>query len=245
MSPSVSTPKPCVLVVEDEPAQQEVLRYNLVSEGCDVVLAETGDDALIILHEAKPDLVLLDWMLPNVSGIEICRQIKARNEWKTIPVIMISARSEEVDLVRGLETGADDYVTKPFSTRELMARVRTHLRKSHPISVQQSVSYNGISIDADSMITRRDGAEINLGPVEFRLLSTLLSRPNRVWTRELLLETVWNKDTDLETRTVDVHIARLRKALCKDNKTNPIRTIRGVGYSLIAQPGTQTDGIHQ
>lgn len=227
-----SLPKPCVLVVEDEPVQREVLRYNLEAEGCDVLSAENGDDAIMMLHEVSPNLVLLDWMLPHVSGIEICRQIKTRKDWKDIPVIMISARSDEVDLVRGLETGADDYVTKPFSTKELMARVRSHLRKSHPVMLQDAIDHNGISVDAESLIAKRDGQEIHLGPIEFRLLTTMLSRPKRVWTRELLLETVWNRDADVETRTVDVHIARLRKALCKVNKEDPFRTVRGVGYAF-------------
>ncbi len=224
--------KPCVILVEDEPAQRELLRYNLVSEGCEVLTAVNGDDALAMLEEVRPNLVLLDWMLPGVSGIEICRQIKTRKDWRNIPVIMVSARSEEVDLVRGLETGADDYVTKPFSMKEMMARVRSQLRKSHPLGTGQTLEHAGIALDGETFRVTRDGEEIKLGPTEFRLLGTMMERPDRVWTREQLLDRVWGRDIYVETRTVDVHIGRLRKALCQGQKSDPIRTVRGVGYAF-------------
>lgn len=227
-----SKTKPCVIVVEDEPAQQEVLRYNLISEGCEVLTASNGDDAITMLYEIRPNLVLLDWMLPGVSGIEICRQIKSKKEWRNIPVIMLSARSEEIDRVRGLETGADDYVTKPFSMQELLARVRTHLRKSHPLAVGETTEYSGIKIDGETYRVFRNGREIHLSPTEFRLLSTMISRPDRAWTREQLLDRVWGRDIYVDTRTVDVHVGRLRKALTAEGEKDPIRTIRAVGYAL-------------
>ncbi len=173
----MSGQKPCVLLVEDEPAQREILRYNLTSEGYEVMMAANGDDALILVDEVMPDLILLDWMLPGVSGIEICRQVKARKETRAIPVIMLSARSEEVDRVRGLETGADDYMVKPFSVSELMARIRTQLRRTRPASVGQRLEFEDIVLDGDSHRVTRDGGEVKLGPTEFRLLSTLMEKP--------------------------------------------------------------------
>jgi len=223
---------PCVLLVEDEPAQREVLRYNLGSEGYDVVVASTGDEALILLEEVGPDLVLLDWMLPGVSGIEICRRIKARKETRTIPVIMLSARSEEVDRVRGLETGADDYMVKPFSVSELMARIRTQLRRIRPTAVGQVLEYQDITLDGESHRVTRAGETVKLGPTEFRLLGTLMEKPGRVWSRERLLDRVWGRDVYVDTRTVDVHVGRLRKALCKGGGEDPVRTVRGTGYSI-------------
>lgn len=228
----MSADNPCVLLVEDEPAQREVLRYNLAAEGYEVVIAETGDDAIILVEEVGPDLVLLDWMLPGVSGIEICRRIKARKETARLPVIMVSARSEEVDLVRGLETGADDYVTKPFSVKELMARIRTQLRRTRPSSVGHRLEHGGIVLDSETHKVQRDGREVRLGPTEFRLLAALIENPGRVWTREQLLDRVWGRDIYVETRTVDVHVGRLRKALCQSNDDNPLRTVRGTGYAL-------------
>ncbi|WP_298906340.1 phosphate regulon transcriptional regulator PhoB [uncultured Aliiroseovarius sp.] len=228
----MSTDKPCVLLVEDEPAQREILRYNLTSEGYDVTLAENGDDALILVDEVMPDLILLDWMLPGVSGIEICRQIKTRKETRTIPVIMLSARSEEVDRVRGLETGADDYVVKPYSVGELMARIRTQLRRTRPVSVGQKLEYTDIVLDGESHRVTRAGEPVKLGPTEFRLLTTLMEKPGRVWSREQLLDRVWGRDVYVDTRTVDVHVGRLRKALCRNGGDDPLRTVRGTGYSL-------------
>ncbi|SEW17204.1 two-component system, OmpR family, phosphate regulon response regulator PhoB [Aliiroseovarius sediminilitoris] len=228
----MSADKPCVLLVEDEPAQREVLRYNLSAEGYDVTMAENGDEALILIDEVTPDLVLLDWMVPGVSGIEICRRLKTRKETRTIPVIMLSARSEEVDRVRGLETGADDYVVKPFSVSELMARIRTQLRRTRPAAVGQRLEYQDILLDGESHRVTRAGAPVKLGPTEFRLLSTLMEKPGRVWSREQLLDRVWGRDVYVDTRTVDVHVGRLRKALCRQGGDDPLRTVRGTGYAL-------------
>lgn len=224
--------KPCVLLVEDEPAQREILRYNLTSEGYEVMMAENGDDALIMVDEVMPDLILLDWMLPGVSGIEICRQVKTRKETRAIPVIMLSARSEELDRVRGLETGADDYVVKPYSVSELMARIRTQLRRTRPAAIGQRLEFQGIVLDGESHRVTREGEAIKLGPTEFRLLSTLMENPGRVWSREQLLDRVWGRDVYVDTRTVDVHVGRLRKALCKFGGEDPLRTVRGTGYAL-------------
>lgn len=228
----MSTDKPSVLLVEDEPAQREILRYNLTAEGYDVALAENGDDALILVEEVMPDLILLDWMLPGVSGIEICRQVKTRKETRGIPVIMLSARSEEVDRVRGLETGADDYVVKPYSVSELMARIRTQLRRTRPVSVGQKLEYTDIVLDGESHRVTRAGEPVKLGPTEFRLLTTLMEKPGRVWSREQLLDRVWGRDVYVDTRTVDVHVGRLRKALCRNGGDDPLRTVRGTGYAL-------------
>lgn len=224
--------KPCVLLVEDEPAQREILRYNLGAEGYDVTMAENGDDALILMEEVMPDLVLLDWMLPGVSGIEICRRLKTRKKTKNIPVIMLSAKSEEVDRVRGLETGADDYVVKPFSVGELMARIRTQLRRTRPAAVGQRLEFEDIMLDGESHRVTRSGSDVKLGPTEFRLLSTLMEKPGRVWSREQLLDRVWGRDVYVDTRTVDVHVGRLRKALCRQGGSDPLRTVRGTGYAL-------------
>lgn len=224
--------KPCVLLVEDEPAQREILRYNLVSEGYEVTLAENGDDALLLAEEVEPALVLLDWMLPGVSGIEVLRRMKARRQTAEIPVIMLSARSEELDRVRGLETGADDYMVKPYSVSELMARIRTQLRRTRPVSVGQRLEFEDIVLDGETHRVTRAGVELKLGPTEFRLLGTLMEKPGRVWTREQLLDRVWGRDVFVDTRTVDVHVGRLRKALRKAGADDPLRTVRGTGYAL-------------
>ncbi|MFN3641591.1 MAG: phosphate regulon transcriptional regulator PhoB [Gemmobacter sp.] len=224
--------QPTVLLVEDESAQREVLTYNLEAEGFAVVVAETGDEALLLVQEEAPDLILLDWMLPNVSGIEVCRQVKARPETRGIPIIMLSARSEELDRVRGLETGADDYVVKPYSVAELMARLRTQLRRTRPASLGERLVFEDIMLDAGEHRVYRGGQTVSLGPTEFRLLSTLMEKPGRVWSREQLLDRVWGRDIYVDTRTVDVHIGRLRKALMRDGGTDPVRTVRGAGYSL-------------
>ena len=221
-----------ILLVEDDPSQREVLRYNLIAESYSVEEADSGDEALLLVEETQPDLVLLDWMLPGVSGIEICRQIKSRKATRDIPVIMLSARSEEVDKVRGLETGADDYVAKPYSVAELLARVRTQLRRTRPSATGQILEFEDIRLDAESHKVTRGGQPVALGPTEYRLLVTLMERPGRVWSRAQLLDRVWDQNADLETRTVDVHVGRLRKALCKSAKLDPIRTVRGAGYSL-------------
>ena len=223
---------PCVLVVEDEGAQREVLKYNLEAEGFEVVMAENGDEALLLVQEEQPDLIVLDWMLPNVSGIEVCRRLKSRAETKAVPIIMLSARSEETDLVRGLETGADDYMVKPYSVAELMARVRTQLRRSRPATVGEALEYEDITLDPETHRVHRDGNLLKLGPTEFRLLTTFMEKPGRVWSREQLLDRVWGRDIYVDTRTVDVHVGRLRKALCAHGGDDPVRTVRGAGYAL-------------
>ncbi len=225
--------KPLVLVVEDEPAQREVLLYNLAAAGYRTAAAGDGEEALLKIAEEAPDLVLLDWMLPRVSGIEICRRLKARPETRAIPIIMLSARAEEVDRVRGLETGADDYVVKPCSMAELMARVRTQLRRSRPAGVGEMLHHDDITLDPETHRVSRAGNPVNLGPTEFRLLATLMERPGRVWSREQLLDRVWGRDVFVDTRTVDVHVGRLRKALkAAGGGPDPIRTVRGAGYAL-------------
>ncbi|MFC0340242.1 phosphate regulon transcriptional regulator PhoB [Paracoccus niistensis] len=228
----MSVQQPCVLLVEDEGAQREVLTYNLESEGFRVVEAETGDEAMLLVAEEAPDLMVLDWMLPNVSGIEICRRVKADPGTRHIPIIMLSARSDEGDRVRGLETGADDYVVKPYSVVELMARVRTQLRRTRPTTMGERLSFEDILLDAGEHRVFRAGQPLHLGPTEFRLLSTLMERPGRVWTREQLLDRVWGRDIYVDSRTIDVHVGRLRKALMANGGTNPVRTVRGTGYAL-------------
>ena len=224
--------QPTVLVVEDELAQREVLSYNLEAEGFRVVKAADGDEALLQVEEQSPDVIVLDWMLPGVSGIEVCRRIKMRSELRRIPVIMLSARSEEVDRVRGLETGADDYVVKPYSVIELMARVRSQLRRARPSTVGERLEFDDIVLDSETHRVTRDGQDLKLGPTEFRLLSTFMEKPGRVWSREQLLDRVWGRDIYVDTRTVDVHIGRLRKALCRHGGDDPLRTVRGAGYAL-------------
>ncbi|SPF81272.1 phosphate regulon transcriptional regulator PhoB [Pseudoprimorskyibacter insulae] len=228
----MSADQPTVLVVEDEAAQREVLSYNLEAEGFRVSRAEDGEQALILIEEVAPDIIVLDWMLPNVSGIEVCRQIKSRPETRQVPVIMLSARSEEVDKVRGLETGADDYVVKPYSVVELMARVRAQLRRTRPATVGERLHYDDIILDSETHKVTRSEQPLKLGPTEFRLLSTFMEKPGRVWTREQLLDRVWGRDIYVDTRTVDVHIGRLRKALCQFGGNDPLRTVRGAGYAL-------------
>lgn len=221
-----------VLVVEDEPAQREVLAYNLEAEGYDVRRAENGEEAMLLIEEAAPDLIILDWMMPLLSGIEVCRRVKTRPETRDIPVIMLSARSEEVDAVRGLDTGADDYVIKPYNLRELMARVRGQLRRVRPAASGEVLSFDDITLDAGTHRVTRDQTEIKLGPTEFRLLVVLMEKPGRVFSRDQLLDLVWGRDIYVDTRTVDVHIARLRKALSGQGGADPIRTIRGTGYAM-------------
>ena len=224
--------QPYVLVVEDDPAQREVLLYNIRAEGYLVEVAENGDEALLKVREHAPDVLVLDWMLPNVSGIEICRQIKAKSETRGIPVIMLSARSEEDDRVRGLEIGADDYVVKPYSIAELLARIRTQLRRSRPSTVGQRLEHQDVVLDVSEHRVYRGDQALKLGPTEFRLLATFMERPGRVWSREQLLDRVWGRDIYVDTRTVDVHVGRLRKVLCSTGGVDPIRTVRGVGYAL-------------
>lgn len=228
----MSVSQPHVLLVEDEPAQREVLAYNLEAEGYAVSRAENGEDAMLQVAEITPDLVILDWMMPLMSGIEVCRQLKTREDTRSIPVIMLSARSEEVDAVRGLETGADDYVVKPYSLRELMARVRTQLRRSRPAASGEMLMYLDIALDPERHRVSRGDVELKLGPTEYRLLVTLLEKPGRVFSRDQLLDLVWGRDIYVDKRTVDVHIARLRKVLTRAGGEDPIRTVRGAGYSL-------------
>ena len=224
--------EPTVLIVEDEPAQREVLAYNIQAEGYLVLTAEAGDEALDIVRDTPPDVIVLDWMLPHVSGIEVCRQLKMGGETSRIPIIMLSARSEEVDRIRGLETGADDYVTKPYSLAELLARVRTQLRRVRPASVGERLDYADIRVDLSEHRVYRAGEELRLGPTEFRLLTAFMERPGRVWSREQLLDRVWGRDIYVDSRTVDVHVGRLRKALKAGDHGDPIRTVRGSGYAL-------------
>lgn len=228
----MSADQPAILVVEDEPAQREVLAYNLEAEGFHVTKSENGDEALMLIAETDPDLIILDWMLPGVSGIEICRRLKASTQTRKIPVIMLSARGEESDRVRGLETGADDYVSKPYSIVELMARVRTQLRRVRPATVGVLLEYEDITLNPETHRVTRADQPIKLGPTEFRLLATFMENPGRVWSREQLLDRVWGRDIYVDTRTVDVHIGRLRKALSKSGGNDPLRTVRGAGYSL-------------
>lgn len=224
--------QPTVLVVEDEPAQREVLSYNFEAEGFRVAQAGNGEEALIMVEEISPDVIVLDWMLPSVSGIEVCRRLKSRPETRGVPIIMLSARSEEVDRVRGLETGADDYIVKPYSLVELTARVRTQLRRTRPSVVGVVLAYEDIRLDPESHRVYRAEKVLKLGPTEFRLLSTFMEKPGRVWSREQLLDRVWGRDIYVDTRTVDVHIGRLRKALCQFGGEDPLRTVRGAGYAL-------------
>ncbi len=221
-----------VLVVEDEEALSELLTYNLVKEGFTVSTAPDGDEALIALDEEKPDLVLLDWMLPNVSGIEIARQIRARAQTREIPIIMLTARGAEEDRVRGLEIGADDYLTKPFSMTELVARMRAVLRRTRPTLAGDVATFGDIVLDRETRRLRRGSRDVHLGPTEYRLLDVLMQRPGRVFSREQLLDRVWGNDVYVEIRTVDVHVGRLRKALNRRGERDPIRTVRSAGYAL-------------
>ena len=224
--------RPTVLLVEDEPAQREMLAYNLEAEGFDVITADNGEDGLILVDENDPDLIVLDWMMPQLSGIEVCRRLKSNSKTRQIPVIMLSARAEEVDRVRGLETGADDYVVKPYSVIELMARVKAHLRRIRPAAVGNRLEYGDIMLDPETHKVFRSQSELKLGPTEFRLLSTFMEKPGRVWSRDQLLDRVWGRDIYVDTRTVDVHVGRLRKALCQHGGNDPLRTVRGAGYAL-------------
>ncbi len=221
-----------VLVVEDEEAISHLLKYNLTAEGFEVSIIDDGDEALLAAEEFQPDIILLDWMLPNVSGIEICRQLRARTETRNIPVIMLTARAEEEDRLRGFDKGADDYVTKPFSMKELVARIHAVLRRANPAVVAKVMTFGDIALDRETMRVTRGGAAVTLGPTEFRLLETLIKRPGRVYSREQLLDRVWGQDIYVEARTVDVHIGRLRKALNKGGLADPIRTVRASGYAL-------------
>jgi len=222
---------PSILVVEDEDALATLLEYNLSKEGFRVSLAPDGEEALLKVDEETPDLVILDWMLPKVSGIEVCRRLRQGPKTRNLPIIMLTARGEESDRIRGLDTGADDYVVKPFAMSELTARVRAVLRRIRPGLTEDVARYGDIVMDRVAHRVRRGGKEIHLGPTEFRLLDHLMRHPGRVFSREQLLDAVWGSEIYVEARTVDVHIGRLRKALGEDGG-DPIRTVRSAGYSL-------------
>jgi len=226
------TAKPRLLIVEDEDAQAEVLRYNFDREGFDVMVAVDGDEAMLAVEEQQPDLVLLDWMLPGTSGIALCQRLRSRPQTRTLPIIMLTARSEESDRIRGLDSGADDYVVKPFSPTELVARVRAVLRRARPALSEEQLVCGDITMDMATHRVSRGGKRIHLGPTEYRLLRLFMERPYRVFTREQLLDQVWGRDIHVELRTVDVHIRRLRKALGSHGDDDVIRTVRGTGYAL-------------
>jgi two-component system phosphate regulon response regulator PhoB len=225
---------PHVLVIEDEDALSALLQYNLDKEGYNVTIAADGEEGLVLIDEAQPDLVVLDWMLPKVSGVEVCRRLRARPETRNLPIIMLTARGEETDRIRGLDTGADDYVVKPFSMSELAARIRAVLRRIRPGLADDRLHHGDIEVDRAAHRVRRADREVHLGPTEFRLLDYLMQHPGRVFSREQLLDAVWGSDVYVEARTVDVHIGRLRKALNRDLDADPIRTVRSAGYSLDA-----------
>ena len=226
------TGQPTVLLVEDEPAQRTVLAYNLEAEGFAVTQADNGEDAMLLVDEAAPDIIILDWMMPKVSGIEVCRRLKMRPDTRSIPIIMLSARAEEVDRIRGLETGADDYVIKPYSVLELMARARAQLRRVRPSTAGVVLEHDDIRLDPETHRVYRAEKVLKLGPTEFKLLVTLMERPGRVFSREQLLDLVWGRDVYVDTRTVDVHVGRLRKSLMLFGGDDPVRTVRGAGYAL-------------
>jgi two-component system phosphate regulon response regulator PhoB len=227
--------KPLVLVVEDEEPLTLLLRYNLEAEDYDVDVAARGDEAELKIAERQPDLVILDWMLPGISGIELCRRIRARPETGKLPILMLTARGEEDERIRGLQTGADDYVVKPFSVPELMARVRALLRRVRPEAISPLLKAADLELDRETFRVRRAGREVHLGPTEFRLLEFLMKSPGRVFSREQLLDGVWGRDVYVDERTVDVHIGRLRRALNRGRGRDPIRTVRGAGYSFDEQ----------
>ena len=224
--------QPTVLLVEDEPAQREVLAYNLEAEGFRVMGAESGDEAVERIRDGVPDLILLDWMLPGLSGIELCRRWRSREETARTPIIMITARGEEEERVRGLATGADDYVVKPFSMPELVARIQALLRRANPQLVTNTLKAGDLELDRQSHRVRRAGRDLHLGPTEYRLLEYLMRHPGRVYTREQLLDGVWGNDVYVDERTVDVHVGRLRKAINRGREPDPIRTVRGAGYAF-------------
>ena len=226
--------KPLILIVEDEAPIVTLLRYNLEREGFRVIEAGDGEEALLLAAERKPDLILLDWMLPLLSGIEVCRRLRRSTEAKTVPIIMLTARGEEGDRVRGLNSGADDYITKPFSPSELIARVRAVLRRARPSTEEETLRYGDLLMDLAAHRVKRSSRDVHLGPTEFRLLRHFLEHPGRVFSREQLLDTVWGPDVYVEPRTVDVHIRRLRKALNAEQDDDVIRTVRSAGYALDA-----------
>ena len=234
----VTAMKPRILIVEDEEPLTLLLRYNLESQGYEVETVARGDEAEIKLREGLPDLVILDWMLPGTSGIEICRRLRARSGSDRLPILMLTARGEETERVRGLATGADDYVVKPFSVPELVARVNALLRRAKPGAVASLLKTGDLELDREKRRVHRAGRELALGPTEFRLLEFLMSSPGRVFSREQLLDGVWGRDVYVDERTVDVHVGRLRKAINRGRERDPIRTVRGSGYSFDERYGT-------
>jgi two-component system phosphate regulon response regulator PhoB len=223
---------PRILIVEDEEALTLLLRYNLEAASYEVDTVARGDEAELRLKETSPDLVILDWMLPGISGIELCRRLRAQPETRQLPVIMLTARGEESERVRGLATGADDYIVKPFSVPELIARVSALLRRASPERVADMLSFGEVAIDREKRRVSRAGRAVELGPTEYRLLEFLMERPGRVFSREQLLDAVWGTDVYIDERTVDVHVGRLRKSLNRGDEADPIRTVRGSGYAL-------------
>ena len=226
--------KPALLLVEDDRALADLLMWHFDREGYDIVRTADGDEALLLAEERTPDLVILDWMIEGVSGIEVCRRLRRRPETAHVPIIMLTARGEESERIRGLETGADDYVTKPFSPRELLARVGAVLRRVRPALAGKQLAFGDIEMDVGAHRVRRDGSPVQLGPTEFRLLRHLMENPGRVFSRERLLDSVWPRDRDIDVRTVDVHVRRLRKALNEGGRRDVVRTVRSAGYSLDA-----------
>ncbi|HEX5257483.1 MAG TPA: phosphate regulon transcriptional regulator PhoB [Sphingomicrobium sp.] len=227
--------KPMLLLVEDDRALADLLMWHFDREGYEIVRTADGDEALILAEERTPDLVILDWMIEGVTGIEVCRRLRRRSATARVPIIMLTARGEESDRIRGLDTGADDYVTKPFSPRELMARVGAVLRRMRPALAGEQLAYGDIEMDVEAHRVRRGGKPVQLGPTEFRLLRHFMEHPGRVFSRERLLDSVWQHDADIDSRTVDVHIRRLRKALNDGDQADLIRTVRSAGYSLDAE----------
>jgi len=227
--------KPRLLLVEDDRALADLLMWHFNREGYDIVRTADGDEALLLAEERTPDLVILDWMIEGVSGIEVCRRLRRRASTSAVPIIMLTARGEETDRIRGLETGADDYVTKPFSPRELLARVGAVLRRVRPALAGEQLSYGDLEMDVQSHRVRRGGKPVSLGPTEFRLLRYLMENPGRVFSRERLLTAVWTHDPDIDERTVDVHVRRLRRALNEGGRPDLVRTVRSAGYSLDAE----------
>ena len=232
MVSEMSGMKPKILIVEDETAVITLLRYNLEHQGFEVDAVSDGEEALIAVDENPPDLVLLDWMLPQLSGIEVCRQLRRRPNTKQLPIILLTARGEEADTVRGLDSGADDYITKPFSPAELTARVHALLRRSRPALSDEALTVEDLQMDLAAHRVHRSGREVKLGPTEYRLLRHFMEHPGRVFSREQLLDAVWGRDVYVELRTVDVHIRRLRKALNENGDPDVIRTVRSAGYAL-------------
>ena len=224
--------KASILIVEDDAVLSELLEWNLKAEGYEVRKTSDGEEALLLVREAVPDAIILDWMIENVPGIEVCRQLRRAKETAQVPILMLTARSEEEDRIRGLKTGADDYVSKPFSPRELLARIEALLRRSRPALSGQVLSFGDVELDPATHRVRRGGEAIHLGPTEFRLLRYFLERPGRVHTRQQLLDGVWGMDSAIDERTVDVHIRRLRKAINRPGESDPIRTVRSAGYAL-------------